>query len=174
MDIRPKPIHSQYVRPGNLKHLQQDFEGKKTHIVLVARDSYKSLEELHGHLEKSLGQFNASEPHVFLYSETPFHGNYAPERKESKLWVGKISELLKGRHPLSCVAFSVFEKRRPPAAGNGNGKAPSNTGYLISAGRYSAYPKIEDAKGDEKIAKLLEADEEAFKSNWKKGRRGST
>lgn len=88
-----------------------------------------------------------------LLPETPFPRDYCPSRHEVKKVVSQLQKFLGENHPHSIIAFSVNEAlkdRRSAADGKVVEHAShSNTGYLVSASKYAAYPKLVNAFSDD-------------------------
>ncbi|GEM_PF-6932945 len=97
-------------------------------------------------------QFPGYAPHALLFSETPFPQDYFPKRLEVKKAVAEMQHFLAINHPNSVIAFSVNEglkSRRALIQGKRiDHAAHSNTSYLVSAARYAAYSKLENATND--------------------------
>lgn len=126
--------------------------------VLIHRE-FRGVRELQKYCRALFNHadFRKDEPHVFLFSETPFKQTrysegklahrYRPPAERVQAWIHKIQEDLKLLHPLSFVAFSTYQREHQPDKPLDETGIPmravtySNQSYLISANGATTYAK---------------------------------
>ncbi len=136
--------------------------------VVMVRHTFTSVAALARYARGLLKrrQFPSSEPHVFLFSESPFPETYFPKRAMVKAQLRALSKALAAHHPDSRVVFSINEQtRRAPrlAEKQRMDYGHSNTGYVVSKEGAAAAPKLFRSDGEFFAAMRLKEDR---KSRW--------
>ncbi len=136
--------------------------------IVMIKKTFHNLPKFEGFVDELLShkRFNASEPHIFMFSELPFPPQAFFERSELSQVSARISGRLAASHPRSTVVFTANQARR-----QGKGKKElllTNSAYWIHAKGHATYAKRNIGPHEKKPIAALGGLDERF---WEKTRR---